>query len=85
MWRGWCVEALESGGQPGACRPGNTAAPVAVDSAGGRLLTCLSPHATRVQVPVAGEKVVLGKDIAYPSFGWDNEYGAKEVNVQSFK
>ncbi|PNW80150.1 hypothetical protein CHLRE_08g380000v5 [Chlamydomonas reinhardtii] len=36
-------------------------------------------------VPVAGEKVVLGKDIAYPSFGWDNEYGAKEVNVQSFK
>ncbi len=34
---------------------------------------------------VAGEAVVLGKLLDYPSFGWDNEYGRKEVDVQPFK
>ncbi len=34
---------------------------------------------------MGGERVVLGKHIAYPSFGWDNEYGSKEVDVGSFK
>ncbi len=29
--------------------------------------------------------MVLGKDLSYPSFGWDNEYGRKEVAVQSFR
>lgn len=35
-------------------------------------------------VPVAGEKVILGKPLDYPSFGWDNEYGSNEIDVQSF-
>ena len=37
----------------------------------------------RVMVP--SETVVLGKDLAYPSFGWDNEYGRKEVQVAAFR
>ena len=37
------------------------------------------------RVAVAGETVVLGKPLAYPSFGWDNEYGRKEVQVQPFR
>ncbi|PNG62163.1 Iron(II)-dependent oxidoreductase EgtB, partial [Tetrabaena socialis] len=36
-------------------------------------------------VAVKGETVVLGKDIAYPSFGWDCEYGSKEVHVAGFR
>lgn len=36
-------------------------------------------------VEVAGERVVLGKPLAYPSFGFDNEYGRKVVKVQPFK
>lgn len=38
-----------------------------------------------LQVHVPGEAVMLGKDLAYPSFGWDNEYGAKEVDVAAFR
>ena len=34
---------------------------------------------------VGREQVTLGKPIDYPSFGWDNEYGSKEVEVQPFK
>ncbi len=33
---------------------------------------------------VAGEKVHLGKPMDYPSFGWDNEYGSKVIQVQPF-
>ena len=32
---------------------------------------------------VAGGKVVLGKPDDYPSFGFDNEYGRKEIEVGS--
>ncbi|GFR49285.1 hypothetical protein Agub_g11294 [Astrephomene gubernaculifera] len=35
-------------------------------------------------VSVRGGAVVLGKDMAYPSFGWDNEYGRKEIHVKPF-
>lgn len=34
---------------------------------------------------VAGEKVVLGKPDDYASFGWDNEYGRKEIDVRAFR
>jgi hypothetical protein len=30
---------------------------------------------------VAGSKVVLGKPTDFPSFGFDNEYGRKEIEV----
>jgi hypothetical protein len=33
-------------------------------------------------IEVPGEEVVLGKDRAYPSFGWDNEYGRREMQVR---
>ncbi|KDO16931.1 hypothetical protein SPRG_17611, partial [Saprolegnia parasitica CBS 223.65] len=36
-------------------------------------------------VAVAGGAVHLGKDTSYPSFGWDNEYGAKDVVVGPFR
>lgn len=36
-------------------------------------------------VEVAAEQVVLGKDLAFPNFGWDNEYGRKDVNVAAFR
>ncbi|KDO27547.1 hypothetical protein SPRG_06815 [Saprolegnia parasitica CBS 223.65] len=36
-------------------------------------------------VAVAGGAVHLGKDASYPSFGWDNEYGAKDVVVGPFR
>ncbi|GAX79951.1 hypothetical protein CEUSTIGMA_g7390.t1 [Chlamydomonas eustigma] len=36
-------------------------------------------------VAVGGETVVLGKPMDYPSFGWDNEYGSKVVDVTSFR
>lgn len=32
---------------------------------------------------VAGSRVVLGKPDDYPSFGFDNEYGRKEIQVRS--
>ena len=41
------------------------------------------PNDERVAVP--GETVVLGKPLEYPSFGWDNEYGQKEVPVEPFR
>ncbi|OQR80902.1 hypothetical protein ACHHYP_17081 [Achlya hypogyna] len=34
---------------------------------------------------VAGGAVHLGKSVDYPSFGWDNEYGAKDVEVGPFR
>lgn len=36
-------------------------------------------------VPVAGAQVTLGKPRTWPSFGWDNEYGAQTYNVRSFE
>ena len=47
-------------------------------------ITC--PRRRRpLQVRVPAEAVVLGKDVSYPSFGWDNEYGHKEIDVQAFR
>jgi hypothetical protein len=34
---------------------------------------------------VQGEEVALGKPTDYPSFGWDNEYGRRVVDVKPFK
>lgn len=34
---------------------------------------------------VAAERVVLGKHVDYPSFGWDNEYGRRAVEVPAFR
>lgn len=34
---------------------------------------------------VPAQTVVLGKPLDYPSFGWDNEYGRKVIEVQAFK
>eukprot|EP00878_Enallax_costatus_P014673 GHUV01015349.1.p1 GENE.GHUV01015349.1~~GHUV01015349.1.p1 ORF type:complete len:489 (+),score=154.15 GHUV01015349.1:211-1677(+) len=36
-------------------------------------------------IEVAGGKVVLGKPDDYPSFGFDNEYGRKEIEVPAFR
>ncbi len=38
-----------------------------------------------LQVSVPADTVVLGKDLDYPSFGWDNEYGRKAIDVQAFR
>jgi 5-histidylcysteine sulfoxide synthase/putative 4-mercaptohistidine N1-methyltranferase len=35
-------------------------------------------------LPVAGGKVVLGKDRSHPLYGWDNEYGRHHFNVDDF-
>ncbi|MBJ6798648.1 5-histidylcysteine sulfoxide synthase [Geomonas propionica] len=35
-------------------------------------------------VPVAGGQVVLGKDEGHPLYGWDNEYGHHEAQLQPF-
>lgn len=35
-------------------------------------------------LPVAGRTVTVGKPESVPSFGWDNEYGAKAVAVAPF-
>jgi len=35
-------------------------------------------------IPVQGGTVFLGKDREYPSFGWDNEYGSRKVEVPHF-
>ncbi len=36
-------------------------------------------------LPVPGGNVVLGKDFSDPFYGWDNEYGKKEIAVEDFK
>lgn len=36
-------------------------------------------------LPVVGQEVVLGKDLEYLSFGWDNEYGERRINVPTFR
>ncbi|MDF1881252.1 5-histidylcysteine sulfoxide synthase, partial [Sulfurimonas sp. MAG313] len=36
-------------------------------------------------VPIEGAHIVLGKDKNHHLYGWDNEYGVKEVDVSSFK
>jgi 5-histidylcysteine sulfoxide synthase len=36
-------------------------------------------------VPVAGGVAVLGKPAAFPSFGWDNEYGTRRTPVEAFE
>jgi len=38
-----------------------------------------------VLVSVPGCSVTLGKDKGYPSYGWDNEYGSRQVQVKAFK
>merc|ERR1719362_2171226 len=35
-------------------------------------------------IHVAGSNVMLGKSRDFPSYGWDNEYGHREVNVPDF-
>jgi len=35
-------------------------------------------------LPVAGGKVVLGKSKEHPLYGWDNEYGRHQFNVEDF-
>jgi len=35
-------------------------------------------------IPVQGEVVLLGKPDDFPSHGWDNEYGHREVDVPAF-
>lgn len=36
-------------------------------------------------VPVKGGRVRLGKDVSYPTHGWDNEYGHRDADVADFK
>jgi formylglycine-generating enzyme required for sulfatase activity len=36
-------------------------------------------------IPVRGARVSLGKPRNFPSFGWDNEYGRRDVDVQDFR
>merc|ERR1719163_2064124 len=36
-------------------------------------------------VAVAGQAVDLGKPRDHPTFGWDNEYGEKRVEVKPFE
>ncbi len=36
-------------------------------------------------VPIEGAKITLGKEKAHHLYGWDNEYGNKEVEVAPFK
>lgn len=36
-------------------------------------------------VDVAGGSVVLGKPQEYPSYGWDNEYGSRSIEVGPFR
>ncbi|MCB9654928.1 MAG: 5-histidylcysteine sulfoxide synthase [Deltaproteobacteria bacterium] len=35
-------------------------------------------------VPVKARSVQLGKPVGWPSYGWDNEYGQREVSVPQF-
>ncbi len=37
------------------------------------------------QVSVPAGVAVLGKPVDFPSFGWDNEYGVRKVDVPTFK
>jgi hypothetical protein len=41
-------------------------------------------YPANAMVGVSGKKVTIGKPDDFPSFGWDNEYGAREVEVASF-
>jgi len=41
-------------------------------------------YPANAMVGVAGKTVTLGKPDDFPSFGWDNEYGARRVEVASF-
>uniref|UniRef100_A0A7S3PIU0 Sulfatase-modifying factor enzyme domain-containing protein n=1 Tax=Aplanochytrium stocchinoi TaxID=215587 RepID=A0A7S3PIU0_9STRA len=36
-------------------------------------------------LPVSGATAYIGKERDFPSFGWDNEYGRRSVNVPNFK
>ena len=36
-------------------------------------------------IAIAGEDVILGKEKSHHLYGWDNEYGRQEENVQEFK
>jgi len=41
------------------------------------------PENTFVEHP--GGTITIGKDLDYPTFGWDNEYGKKTLTVQPFE
>ncbi len=45
----------------------------------------LSDSCVNEMVPIEGGKITLGKDKTHHLYGWDNEYGKKEVEVASFK
>jgi 5-histidylcysteine sulfoxide synthase/putative 4-mercaptohistidine N1-methyltranferase len=36
-------------------------------------------------IQVSAAKLTLGKPVDWPSFGWDNEYGRRELSLQSFR
>lgn len=36
-------------------------------------------------LPVSGSNIDVGKPAAFPSYGWDNEYGERRVEVPSFQ
>jgi formylglycine-generating enzyme required for sulfatase activity len=36
-------------------------------------------------IPVKNDTVDLGKPADFPSFGWDNEYGERKINVPDFQ
>eukprot|EP00282_Hemiselmis_andersenii_P005490 CAMPEP_0114143816 /NCGR_PEP_ID=MMETSP0043_2-20121206/19180_1 /TAXON_ID=464988 /ORGANISM="Hemiselmis andersenii, Strain CCMP644" /LENGTH=798 /DNA_ID=CAMNT_0001238123 /DNA_START=24 /DNA_END=2416 /DNA_ORIENTATION=+ len=49
--------------------------------------SCFSSPEKRAEnafLPVKGGTVNLGKPLDFPSFGWDNEYGSRTVEVESF-
>lgn len=41
-----------------------------------------SDYPANTLLDVGGERVVLGKPAGFPSFGWDNEYGVKVIEVR---
>ena len=36
-------------------------------------------------IPVEGKKMILGKSLEHPFYGWDNEYGSYEEEVADFR
>ena len=45
----------------------------------------IAPAPENSLIPVDGRKISTGKSFNDPLYGWDNEYGTHEANVQSFK
>lgn len=42
-----------------------------------------SDYPANTLLDVQGSRVVLGKPADFPSFGWDNEYGVKAIEVRA--